>query len=183
MPCAASEPCTQWAPRHEPTVERRDTATWPTDDSQPVELAVLDEGTPQGGRARYGEKGTSPGVTLNGKLLGHAGHLRRWGCLCPAHISSCRGRQKARSGKSEGDAVRENAEKSTPRAGLNKRRGKLRRRCYFAPLHLSTGHGRRDSRKRRPSPTCVCERERGPCVPVREEQLAVTTEKKNKKKV
>ena len=38
--------------------------------------------------------------------------------------------------------MRENAEMSASRAGLDKRRGKLRRCCYFAPLHLSTGRGR-----------------------------------------
>jgi len=53
------------------------------------------------------------------------GHLRRWGRSCPARVLSHRGRQKARSGKGEGDAVRGNAETSTPRVGLDKGWGSL----------------------------------------------------------
>jgi hypothetical protein len=112
--CAACKPCTQRVPGHEPTVEHCDTAAWPTDDLQPVKLVILDEGTLQGGHAQYSEKGTSPGIVLSGKLLGHAGHLRRWGHLCPAHILSCWGCQKARSGKSKGNTVRGNTATSTP---------------------------------------------------------------------
>jgi hypothetical protein len=87
--CSARAMAMQREPKHEPTVEHRNTAARLTDDSPSVELAVLDEGTLQGGRARYGGKGTSPSVALGGESPGASlktGALVR---SCPARVSSC----------------------------------------------------------------------------------------------